>query len=114
MYVIQFPADGTKVWVPTIAAQEQGMRKVMNAKKVEETYSAIRRQALGVLQTLANVRRVLVPCAGRTGDAPSRGAQSEQVCLPCSIPRYSLLESASAGATVMGLCKLLGEQLRCC
>ena len=46
MYVIQFPADGTKVWVPTIAAQEQGMRKVMNAKKAEETYSAIRRQAL--------------------------------------------------------------------
>ena len=46
MYVIQFPEDGTKVWVPTIAAQEQGMRKVMTAKKVEETYSAIRRQAL--------------------------------------------------------------------
>ena len=36
MYVIQFPEDGTKVWVPTIAAQEQGMRKVMTAKKVEE------------------------------------------------------------------------------
>ena len=46
MYVIQFPEDGTKVWVPTIAAQEQGMRKVMTTKRVEETYSAIRRQAL--------------------------------------------------------------------
>ena len=46
MYVIQFPDDGTKVWVPTFAAQEQGMRTVMNVKKVEETYSAIRRQAL--------------------------------------------------------------------
>lgn len=46
MYVIQFPEDGTKVWVPTLAAQEQGMRKVMNAQKVEETCSAIRRQAI--------------------------------------------------------------------
>jgi CarD family transcriptional regulator len=46
MYVIQFPDDGTKVWVPTIQAQAQGLRKVMSPKKVEETYSAIRRQAL--------------------------------------------------------------------
>ncbi len=46
MYVIQFPEDGTKVWVPTIQAQAQGLRKVMSAKKVEETYTAIRKQEL--------------------------------------------------------------------
>ncbi|MFT5684743.1 MAG: CarD family transcriptional regulator [Myxococcota bacterium] len=46
MYIIQFPKDGTKVWVPTIQAKAQGLRKVMSAKKVEETYRAIRKQEL--------------------------------------------------------------------
>ena len=46
MYVIQFPEDGTKVWVPTSEAQNQGLRKVMNARKVEETYTAIKRQSM--------------------------------------------------------------------
>ncbi|MDG1484109.1 MAG: CarD family transcriptional regulator [Myxococcota bacterium] len=46
MYVIQFPEDGTKVWVPTVQAQAQGLRKVMSPKTVEETYTAIRRQEI--------------------------------------------------------------------
>ena len=46
MYVIQFPNDGTRVWVPTSHAKAQGLRKIMSNKKAEETYSAIRRQEL--------------------------------------------------------------------
>ena len=48
MYVLEFPADKTRIWVPTSQAVARGMRPVMNKQKVRQTLDAISGQSAPV------------------------------------------------------------------
>ena len=44
MYVLEFPGDKTRIWVPTDNASALGMRRVMTKGKLRKTMSAISSQ----------------------------------------------------------------------